>query len=191
MVNIDDESNKIYFYDLSGKLSKPENEFLNNFYPSEFISTKDLRWKSVEHYYQAHKFGDNRKEGFDKIFQEIYEAGDADICKKISRKYTHSLKPEEWDKENWDKNLKEYYMKRGLTYKYSQNIDLLKKLLSTGDKVLIEESEKDAYWGGLTKGSLNRLGEMLMELRENYRKTRTVYLDGSNIKPIPIEFDDL
>ena len=34
-------------------------------------------------------------------------------------------------------------MKRGLIFKFSQNIELLKKLLLTGNAILKEESKKD------------------------------------------------
>lgn len=181
-------SNKkiIYFYETFEGNSKPEHRYLNNFYNSPFISESGESFASVEHYYQCHKFGDFTKEGFKDKFESIRKSEDADICKKLSRKYTKEMKPEDWDKENWDNKLKDYYMKRALTFKFSQNKDLLSKLLSTKDYKLIEESKKDAYWGGLIENSLNKLGYMLMELRDNYDKTKTVYLEGSNLDPVKV-----
>lgn len=178
----------IYFYEiLENMKSKPEHSFLNNFYESPFVSESGLKFMSVEHYYQAHKFGDFSKQGFKEIFEEIRTAEDADKCKKASRKHTKQLGDSAWDKENWDLKLKEYYMKRGLVFKFSQNLELLKNLLITGNAILIEESKKDAYWGGLIEGSLNRLGALLMELRENYNKTKEVFLDGSNLSSIKVD----
>ena len=60
-------------------------------------------------------------------------------------------------------------MFEALVAKFEQNPDLLDKLLKTGNKKLVEDSSKDAYWGGVLEGSRNRLGEMLEELREKFR----------------------
>jgi predicted NAD-dependent protein-ADP-ribosyltransferase YbiA (DUF1768 family) len=77
-------------------------------------------------------------------------------------------------------------MKRGLVYKFSQNPDLLKRLLETGDAKLVEDSNKDPYWGGVLPDSKNRLGALLKELRDNYLKTKTVYIDGSGLEPLTV-----
>ena len=54
-------------------------------------------------------------------------------------------------------------MKAGLLAKFSQNIDLLNKLLETGDKKIVQHTADTSYWGdgGDGKG-LNRLGVLLM-----------------------------
>ncbi len=75
-------------------------------------------------------------------------------------------------------------MKKGLTYKFSQNKDLLERLVKTGDKTLREESKRDKYWGGLLEGSKNTLGAMLMELRDNYKKDGKMYIEGSGLDKI-------
>lgn len=179
---------EIYFYETFEGKSRPEHQYLNNFAHSWFISAAGIKWWSVEHYYQAHKFRDFSKPNFKAIFDEIYSTTNADDCKKVSRKYTKSMKDEDWGKKEWDAIYKDYYMKRALTYKFSQNHDLLAKLLSTGNAKLLEESNKDKYWGGLIEGSLNKLGEMLMELRSNYRSTGTVFLKGSQLEPVKVTF---
>lgn len=61
-------------------------------------------------------------------------------------------------------------MRFGIFAKFTQNLDLKEKLLSTEDAKLIEDSPKDPYWGGSLENSRNRLGELLMELRENLRQ---------------------
>ena len=77
-----------------------------------------------------------------------------------------------------------YYHMRNANYlKYTQNHKLLKKLLSTGDKIIVEAAYYDPIWGvGLHeqdplildeknwKGT-NWLGKVLMEVRELYRGT--------------------
>lgn len=70
--------------------------------------------------------------------------------------------------------------------KFSQNLDLLKRLLETGEKRLVEESYKDPYWGGMLPDSKNKLGDFLVELRENLRKTGKVYLSDCGFEPIEV-----
>ncbi len=182
-----EEQTEIFFYDTFEGKSKPEHVWLNNFALSPFTSASGLTFETVEHYYQSHKFGNFEKEGFKEIFEEIRTAINADICKKVSRKYSKSIPEDVWDRKNWDEKLKEYYMKRALTYKFSQHKDLLQKLLDTKNAILKEESLKDKYWGGLIEGSSNRLGAMLMELRTNFNNTKTVFLEGSGLDPIKVE----
>jgi GTP cyclohydrolase II len=102
-------------------------------------------------------------------------------CKKLARKYQKELN---WEKEKWENGYKDTIMKKALTYKFSQNPDMLKKLLDTGDAKLVEASQKDPYWGGLLPDSKNKLGDFLAQLRDNYRKDKKVYVDGSGLEPI-------
>ena len=107
---------------------------------------------------------------------KIRTAVDASHCFQLARKYEQEFK-ENMGKENWDKVQKELIMKKALIYKFQQNQELLEKLIQTGDAILIEASEKDPYWGGLLSGSKNRLGANLMELRDNYIRTKTLYFE--------------
>lgn len=182
-----ESDNVIWFYDQVSERTKEENIYLNNFAESKFTDQDNISYLSVEHYYQAHKFSDFSVEGFKDIFNEINNAENADKCKKLSRKYTKSIDPKLWNKEEWDKTKKEFIMKRALVYKFSQNKDLLIRLMSTGDSILKEESSKDLYWGGLVEGSLNRLGALLMELRANYKNTGYVFLEGSGLDRVKVE----
>ena len=57
-------------------------------------------------------------------------------------------------------------MKDGLKLKFQQNPQMLEKLLSTGNRMIVEFSEKDRYWGDGGDGTgKNRLGVILVELR--------------------------
>ena len=76
-------------------------------------------------------------------------------------------------------------MRRGLVYKFSQNRDLLERLLATGNAKLVERSDKDPYWGGLLPNSLNKLGNFLMELRDNFVRDNAIYLEGCDLERIP------
>lgn len=77
-------------------------------------------------------------------------------------------------------------MRRGLMLKFSQNLDLLKRLLETGEKRLVEESYKDPYWGGMLPDSKNKLGDFLVELRENFKETGKVYLSDCGFEPFEV-----
>jgi len=70
-------------------------------------------------------------------------------------------------------------MRRALFYKFSQNPDLLERLLQTQNFKLIESSERDPYWGGMLPDSKNMLGNMVMELRDNYLKEKKFFLNES------------
>lgn len=78
---------------------------------------------------------------------------------------THPLR------EDWQ-DVKESVMRAGLTLKFNQNPDLKAKLLATGNRKIVEHTVNDSYWGDGGDGSgKNRLGFILMELREKFRQT--------------------
>jgi ribA/ribD-fused uncharacterized protein len=65
---------------------------------------------------------------------------------------------------NW-KDIKDNVMRRAVWCKF-QNKDLAKILVDTGDALIVEDSPRDSYWGvGKDGNGLNRLGEILMEVR--------------------------
>ena len=56
-----------------------------------------------------------------------------------------------------------------LRAKFDQYPELKQLLLSTAGNGLVEHTENDNYWGDAGDGSgLNRLGDLLVELREYY-----------------------
>lgn len=73
--------------------------------------------------------------------------------------------------ENWPE-IKEGIMLIGLRAKFEQNEKLLEKLLETGNRILREHTPRDKYWGdgGLKNTGKNRLGVLLMQVREEFRK---------------------
>lgn len=60
-------------------------------------------------------------------------------------------------------------MFEGLFAKFQQNPNLLQRLRNTGNAKLVEDSSKDLYWGGAVEGSINRLGDMLEEIRYKFQ----------------------
>ena len=71
---------------------------------------------------------------------------------------------------DWDP-VKGAGMRIALRAKFEQNPELAEVLLVTGDARLVEHSPADSYWGNGGDGSgLNRLGQLLMELRSNLQQ---------------------
>jgi ribA/ribD-fused uncharacterized protein len=85
-----------------------------------------------------------------------------------------------FNKERWEKWAKDIVYK-GNYLKYTQNKDLLKYLLDTNDKILVEASPSDTIWGvGLSEDDprilhestwrgTNWLGEVLTKLKYDLR----------------------
>lgn len=84
---------------------------------------------------------------------------------------------------NWN-NLRYSIMKSILEQKFSQNTVCKNLLLSTGNKILIEHTPRDKYWGDGGDGSgENKLGEILMNVRKEILETETC---NNTIVPVPV-----
>ena len=114
-------------------------------------------WYSSEHYFQAMKFP------HDKEYQEIIrKTKPCRDIKILGRNKQMKLRPD------WEA-VKEDVMMIALRAKFDQYPELKQLLLSTAGKSLVEHTENDNYWGDASDGSgLNRLGDLLVELREDY-----------------------
>ena len=142
----------IYFSFAKAKIVDKSYSFLSNFYPSPF--TKDgTVYQTVEHFFQSEKFTDAEKK------HSVVTAKSPTIAKRLGRKW--KVDPAEWELK------KEQIMKTALELKFSQNQDLKDKLIATSNRPLIEYSKRDKYWGGSIAGAKNRLGILLMELRDS------------------------
>ena len=81
----------------------------------------------------------------------------------------------------WTPEKKEDIMKQIVRAKFTQNLDLRKKLVDSGDKILANADSRDKFWGVGTSANTaiakdpakwkgeNKLGKMLMELRTELR----------------------
>ena len=59
--------------------------------------------------------------------------------------------------------------------KFTQHEPLMKLLLDTGDRKLVEHTSRDSYWGDGGDGSgQNKLGKLLMRLREELKEMEAV-----------------
>ena len=78
-------------------------------------------------------------------YEYIRTAESADDSRKKAYELAKTALSEE-SKKKWESSRKLETMRMGIVQKYRQNKDLLDKLLGTGDKVLIEDSDKDLFW---------------------------------------------
>jgi len=128
-----------------------EYRFLSNFYYSPQYSG-GYRWPTNEHYYQFCK----AYQGLDYWRNEILNA-DVSMAKRIGRQIP--LRPD------WDE-VKDDVMMTGLWAKF-RNPHLQHLLIKTDPLFLVEENYwGDTYWGRYKGVGLNRLGEMLMQIRD-------------------------
>lgn len=135
--------------------------FLSNF-ASCPILLKGQLWPTTEHYYQAQKYAGTARE------EIIRQAPSPLNAKELTRD------PAFPPRADWDA-LKDEVMKEALLAKFTQHSHLRELLLATGDAVLVEHTENDRYWADGGDGSgLNRLGVLLMEVREVMHDAETL-----------------
>ncbi|KAJ3996736.1 hypothetical protein F5050DRAFT_1570923 [Lentinula boryana] len=80
-----------------------------------------------------------------------------------ARKFQSEVRPD-WKKINVEK------MDVTLYHKFTQHPDLMNELLATGNAELVEDSDKDAFWGiGADGRGRNELGKALERLRMQFR----------------------
>lgn len=131
----------------------------SNFQPVE-IELDGLKWPTVEHFYQAMKTLDPSEQRKIRLAPTPHEA------KKLGRQATM--------RSDWEL-IKEDVMMRALRAKFAQP-DFKRSLLATGDEQIVEvNSWHDNEWGQCTcpkclhKDGKNKLGKLLMKLREELR----------------------
>jgi hypothetical protein len=143
--------NKITFYG-----TKDAYGSLSNFaaYP---ITLKGKVWPTSEHYFQAQKFAGTEQE------EAIRLAASPMVAARMGRSRKRPLRAD------WE-TVKDDIMREALRAKFSQQTEARDLLLGTGDALIVERTKKDRYWGDGGDGSgLNRLGRLLMEVREELR----------------------
>jgi hypothetical protein len=143
----------IRFYGATGAYG-----FLSNFAPYPIYDEFDRRWKTVEHYFQAHKF----EEGTE-AWLSCRNAASPGQAKRLGRE-GHPLR------DDWEE-VKELVMLKALRLKFTNTKVLRDPLLATGTTELIEAAPRDFYWGcGRDGTGKNRLGVLLMQVRSELRE---------------------
>ncbi len=133
-----------------------EYYFLSNF--SAFaVLWKGKLYMTSEHVYQAEKFEDEN------IKEEIKNTRSAHDSKKLASEYKDKYR------KDWD-DVKLGIMKEILCEKVNQHPYVKKKLLESGERLLVEDSWRDDFWGwGPNKDGANHLGKLWMEVRKEFK----------------------
>lgn len=131
-----------------------ENYFLSNMFPCK-ITYEGITYQSSEALFQALKLENvKEREQFSKL--NGYEA------KQLGRKIKL--------RNNWN-DYRIEAMKIALYNKFTQNIELAKRLVGTNDLLLEEgNSHGDVFWGTVKGVGENNLGKLLMLLRETLKE---------------------
>ena len=144
---------------------------LSQFFPCKFKSN-DIEYNCAEQYMMSEKAKLFKDE---EIYQLILKETSPDKIKRLGRQIKN------FNNREWDKN-KLNIILQGNILKFSQNEDLKKFLIETGDKILVEASPYDKIWGiGLDQNNpdsrnphkwngLNLLGFTLMKVRDIIKK---------------------
>jgi hypothetical protein len=136
-------------------VGEPYGEF-SNFAPFP-IFLQGKRWPTSEHYFQAQKFAGTPHE------EEVRRVKKPMLAAQMGRDRQRPLR------RDWEA-VKDDVMLAALRAKFTQHADLRALLLETGDARLVEHTTNDSYWADGGDGSgKNRLGELLMRVREELR----------------------
>lgn len=116
-------------------------------------------WRTVEHYFQANRFEAGSAE-----YDAIRDAATPEDTKRLARELRGRARRDFYA-------LRDDIMLCAVREKIRANPELGGLLIGTGDAVLVENSPTDSYWGcGLDGSGQNRLGAILMRVREELRK---------------------
>ena len=149
---------------LREKMDEVIGFYPREFYPFDNFSSFKVEWNgylfsSVEEAYQAASFMGSDEELVEKIKKShsAYEAQRIAYANRDKRR------------EDWD-DVKISIMEELLRLKIEQNPYVKKKLLQTGDYMIVEDSPKDDLWGwGPNRNGQNNLGKLWMKLREELK----------------------
>ncbi len=153
-------------------LDTPDQVFFyeQDFYVLSNFSSFQLKWKGYtfptsEHAYQWAKFANlGKRERMGSHYPTV-----ADIIRKAPSAHEAFKTAERWKayrREDWD-DVKVDIMRGILRAKVAQHNYVRRKLIDTGDRILIENSWRDDFWGwGPNRDGQNMLGKIWMEIRD-------------------------
>jgi ribA/ribD-fused uncharacterized protein len=141
----------IYFY----RVNEPYGCF-SNFSPHGF-RLDGKWWPTSEHYFQAQKFAGTPYEEKVRLAKSPMEAANTGRDRRLPLR------------DDWEE-VKDDIMRKAVLKKFQTHKEIREILLSTGDERIVEKTPVDRYWGcGPDGKGKNRLGEILMEVREILR----------------------
>ncbi|WP_298296940.1 NADAR family protein [uncultured Litoreibacter sp.] len=142
----------IYFYAQTDAYSE-----FSNFAPYG-VAMDGVWWPTVEHYFQAQKFGDS---GY---AEKIRKANKPKDAKALGMTRALPVRPD------WE-DIKDAIMLDAVEVKFRTHEVPRDLLLGTGNQQIVENAPMDAYWGcGPDGQGLNKLGKILMVVRDRLRE---------------------
>lgn len=119
-----------------------------------------VAWPTVEHFYQAQKFAGTE------LAERIRRCSSPMAAKVLASSLSEDHRRADWS------TAKEQVMLQGLRAKFLQHPDLAERLMRSGDRLLVERTANDFYWGDGGDGTgKNRLGHLLMQVRSELRQS--------------------
>lgn len=151
-----DTDNQVFFYE-------QDYYVLSNF--SSFrVVVFDFDFQTAEHAYHWRKFTVNDP----LIAAQIFYARSAHDAFKIAEKHK-AEQAKNWNAVRLD------VMREILRAKAGQHEYVGRKLLSTGNRELIENSWRDSFWGwGEDRNGKNMLGKLWMEVRSELKHLESI-----------------
>lgn len=132
-----------------------EYRFLSNFWPAKVVF-EGITYPSAEHAYQSAKTLDMDER------RRIAALATPEAAKRAGRAVVYRA---DWEQVKFD------VMERCVRDKFTRNADLTAKLLATGDAYLEEGNTwNDQVWGVYQGKGENRLGKVLMKVRDELRR---------------------
>jgi N-glycosidase YbiA len=159
----------IYFY----KADQPYGCFSN--FSAHGVELAGRSWPTAEHYYQAQKFLGSDQD----LFERIYAAPTPEVAAKLGRSHPQAHRPD------WDQ-IKLLVMGDVVRDKFQRHREIQAILIATGDRLLVEDSPVDYFWGcGVDRTGTNHLGQILMRVRDELRRSTTLRSQISPDHDIP------
>lgn len=130
--------------------------YLSNFYPIK-VEYNGIIYLNSEAAFQAQKTINQRE-------RRDFSILDPTRAKNLGRKINL--------REDWEE-VKDQIMYEIVKEKFLQNVYIKKKLLGTGDAILIEGNTwGDTYWGQVNGKGQNKLGKILMKIRSELKEEK-------------------
>jgi ribA/ribD-fused uncharacterized protein len=125
----------------------------SNFYASQ-VYLWGILWPTSEHAYHAAKFLDRR------ISDEIRFARGPYEALLIAKANKDKIRPQ------WNEETRLAVMEEIVVAKAQQHPYIMRKLIETGQRLIIEDSPDDSFWGrGPDGNGRNELGKIWMKVR--------------------------
>lgn len=145
-----DNQQTVYYFTPHGPFG-----MFSNFYHIPII-IDDKKYNTVEHYFQS------QKSPYPKMQEEIRKCSTPQQAKSMGSSIQL--------RRDWEQ-CKENVMMKALRAKAYSSVEFRELLLSTGTREIVENNPYDSYWGTGSSGyGKNRMGKLLMRLREELRK---------------------